>query len=281
MTGKEATKMKEDFKADIAKLREETKAEIKLFRESMEREMRNELRELKSEKQGLVKSLEFAHDSIKELEETLNTEIAKNKNLAAENETLRSMHISLESKVLDLDKRLIQSEQYSRRANLEIQGVVKNDSESVTDIVSKIGDAISEPIQECDIEACHRVPTRKADKANIVVQFRSRAKRDTVLQKAKKMRLKNTDVGLENSDPVYVNEHLCPAQKKLLAFAVKKKYEHQWKSVWSQNGKIFMKQSDSSVVVPITSDKDLIKLFSSESNRAESATGENHSSPSG
>lgn len=87
------------------------------------------------------------------------------------------------------------------------------------------------------------------------------------------MKLKNTDVGLENSDPVYVNEHLCLAQKKLLAFAVKKKYEHQWKYVWSQNGKIFTKQSDGLAVVPQTSKKDLIKLFTPESSRAESAIG--------
>lgn len=133
----------------------------------------------------------------------INAEIAKNKNHAAKNEMLLSMHRSLGSKALDLSKWLILSEQWSRRANLEIQGVIKNDSESaVIDIVLKIGNAISEPIQECDIEACPRVLTQKADKSNVVVHFWYQAKRKNYPPESHK----NWGFGLEDSDPVYVSE---------------------------------------------------------------------------
>ncbi|KAL1467755.1 hypothetical protein MTO96_041948 [Rhipicephalus appendiculatus] len=85
----------------------------------------------------------------------------------------------------DLEARLVLTEQYSRKANLKIQGVLKEDNESVINIVSKIGSAISEPITAADIEGCHRVPRRDNGKSNIIVQFKSRANRDSILKKAK------------------------------------------------------------------------------------------------
>lgn len=63
---------------------------------------------------------------------------------------------------------------------------------------------------------------RKGDKANVVVQFRSRAKRSMLLKKAKKMRLTNNDAGHEGEVPIYVNEHLCPSLKKPFEMAKKR-----------------------------------------------------------
>lgn len=59
-----------------------------------------------------------------------------------------------------------------------------------------------------------------------------------------------------------MNEHLCPALKKLLALAVKKKYEYKWKSVWSFNGKIYAKQSDDTPAVHVPNEHDIDKVFS-------------------
>lgn len=110
------------------------------------------------------------------------------------------------------------------------------------DIVSKIGLAVYEPVSTPDIESCHRVPNRKGDKANIAVQFRSRAKRPTFLKQANKMRLTNNDAGHDSEVPIYGNEYLCPALKKLLGMDIKRKHDCKWKSVWLLNGKIFAKQ---------------------------------------
>lgn len=245
--------MKEEMKAEFLKLKEEMKAELKEHREALERQFRSELRELKAEQQSLTQSLEFAHETIEDLTKKLDAETAKNAGLASEN-------AALERTLQDLEGRLVHLEQYSRKANLEIQGVIRKDDESVSEILSKVGSAINEPIADSDIEACHRVPTRNADRSHIIVQFKSRTKRDAVLKKAKKTRLTNNDLGLENTAPVYVNEHLCPALKKLLAMAVKRKHEYHWKSVWSHNGKIFSKQTDDSPIVSITNENDIGKI---------------------
>lgn len=135
-------------------------------------------------------------------------------------------------------------------------------------IVEKIGAAISVPITVSDIEACHSVPTRNSEKTNIVIQFRSRAKRDNVLKKAKNMRLTNNDLDLGSQTAVYVNEHLCPTQKRLLAMSVKRKYECNWKSLWASNGKIFARQSDGSSKVQILCERDIDRVFGARSGDA-------------
>ncbi|KAL1486149.1 hypothetical protein MTO96_031514 [Rhipicephalus appendiculatus] len=262
---KDIAKLKDEMKAELLKLKEEMKQEMKAFRDSLERDLRNEIRELKNEQRQMTESLDFAFSSIEEHRKKLDDVTARNKDLESENAALRAECKCLESRGRDLEARLVLTEQYSRKANLEIQGVLKEDNESVINIVSKIGSAISEPITAADIEACHRVPSRDNGKSNIIVQFKSRAKRDGILKKAKRARLTNKDVGLTSGNAIYVNEHLCPALKKLLAFAVKKKYEYKWKSVWSFNGKIYAKQTDDSPAVHVPSEHDIDKVFSGSS----------------
>lgn len=143
----------------------------------------------------------------------------------------------------------------------------------MTNLVSKLGTAINESITESDFEACHRVPTWNPDKSNIVVQFRSRAKRDSVLKKAKKMRLTNFDLDLGSQEPVYVNEHLCPALKKLLGMAVRRKYEQHWKSVWSYDGKIYAREHDDAPTVQIRCESDLTKIVSHNAPESSGANG--------
>lgn len=235
--------------------------EVKLFRESMERELRNEIRELKVTQTNLAKSVEFAHAEVKDLKKKLDDEVAKNKQLTKEKEALFSRCMAVENEAKEQEKRLTSIEQYSRKNNLEIQGVIQTENESVSDVLAKIGNAIKEPITGADVEVCHRVPTRDADKTNIVVQFRSRAKRDAVLRKARKARPTNNAIGMSEATPIYVNEHLCPARKRLLALSIKKKHEHKWKSVWTNNGQIFAKRTDNSPMVRITCEDDIDKIF--------------------
>ncbi|XP_070386667.1 uncharacterized protein [Dermacentor albipictus] len=261
---KELAKMKDELKSDFAKVRDEMRHELKLFREGLERDLRTENREFKNEQNNMAKSLEFAFHEINELKTKLVECTAKNAKLESENAALHAKCSFLENTVQSLENRLVQTEQYSRKTNLEIQGVVKTENECLSDLLSKLGSTINEPIAASDLETCHRVPTRSGDRTNIIVQFKSRAKRDSVFHKARKMRLTNTDLGLEGSSSVYVNEHLCPALKKLLAMAVKRKHAHHWKSVWSLNGKIFARRAEDTPVLHIRNESDVEKITSGQ-----------------
>lgn len=262
---KESTKLREEMKAELQKFKDELNQTLKTFKESLERDLRGEIRELRQEQQALKTSIEYAHEEISDLKKRLETEQSITKQRTQEKQELQAKCDGLEKKALDLERRLTQSEQYSRSRNLEIQGVPKSENESVLDIVSKIGTVITENITVSDIEVCHRVPTRDPLKSNILVQFTSRTKRDAVLKKAKKTRINHKDIGLDTAAPVYVNEHLCPALKRLLGMAVKRKHECSWKSVWSYNGKIFAKETDSSDPVHISDERDLAKMTPSMS----------------
>lgn len=249
--------MKEEIRPEVE---QQLRAEIKASREAFEREMRNELRDLRNEQKGIVQSLEHSQADIDDLKKRLEVELAKNEKLRSENDALGAKCQVLEDRVVDLQKRVLQIEQYSRNCNLEIQGVEKQGNENVVEIVSRLGKVINEPISQGDIVACHRVPTRNSDKTNIVVQFRSRDKRECALKKAKKMRLTNEDLGYESTLPIYVNEHLCPTLKRLLGMAVKKKHDHKWKSVWSFKGKIYAKKTETSPMIHIADESDLAKI---------------------
>ncbi|KAM7290537.1 uncharacterized protein ISCGN_027158 [Ixodes scapularis] len=156
--------------------------------------------------------------------------------------------------------RLVHCEQYSRRHNIEVKGIPKTETDNVNDLVFKLGDLIGEQIALSDIEACHRVPTRDPTKSNVIVQFQRRQKRDSVLEKAKKKRITCQDFGLPETSSIYVNEHLCPALKKLLGMAVSKKREHQWRYVWVRDSKIFARKADGTPVITISDSGDLDKI---------------------
>lgn len=254
---KDIAKVKDEI---FARLKEELKQELKLFKDSVERDLRNEIRELKVEQRTITESLEYAHNSIKELQEQLKDEEAKNASLESENKTLRQKCQDLEGKTEGLEDRVVQAEQYSRNKNIEIRGVVECEHENTFAVVAKIGEIIKEPITKLDIEACHRVPVANSDNGNIIVQFKSREKRDATLRKAKKARLTNEHLELHNTEPIYVNEHLCPALKKLLGMTTRRKREHAWKSAWSFNGKIFAKKTDDSRMIQIKHERDLQKI---------------------
>ncbi|XP_064461813.1 uncharacterized protein LOC135371788 [Ornithodoros turicata] len=243
---KEVTRICEELKREI-------KQDIKLAREGMERELRNELRELKN-------SMDFFNKNFEEFRSKMEALSVENSNLRSANEALQRECHGMKTQLRDLNLKSIQLEQYSRNRNIEIKGIPFIQGECIPGILKKLGEAVGEPICESDIDVCHRVPVVKGPTQNIVVQFCRRGKRDTVLERSKKKRLTSLDLGFTDSQPLYVNEHLCPDLKKLLGMTVAAKKEMKWKFAWVKHGKIFARQDESSPIVSILSPDDLSKM---------------------
>ncbi|KAH9367655.1 hypothetical protein HPB48_020386 [Haemaphysalis longicornis] len=121
----------------------------------------------------MMKEVEFIEKEFEAMKKQLSEERNERLILKQENEKLRAKCRENESKIEELHMRLVQCEQYSRRSNVQIKGLVKAENEDVTDLVSKLGAAIGEPTSADDIEVCHRVPTREEGKSNVVVQLKS------------------------------------------------------------------------------------------------------------
>lgn len=225
-----------------------------------ERESRSEIRELRAEMKTLTDSVKFMSDKFEDMKKGLREATEEREALRRANEELRAKCKENDNIIQQLQKRVVQSEQYSCRSNVEIKGLIQQENECVAGLVGKIGDVLGEHIAPSDIEVCHRVPTREAGKSNIIVQFKSVQKRDTVLEKVRKARVRNNQVEIPDDARVFVNEHLCPALKRLLSLALARRREYQWHFVWTRNGKVLVRKTEASSAIHIASEADLQKI---------------------
>lgn len=245
---------------EMAKLCEELKRDMKQehreLRASIERELRGELREVKT-------SMDFINKTFEEMRDKLSTVMKENTELKADNIELRLECKLLHQQTKECETRLVNCEQYSRNRNIEIKGIPHQQNENILEIVEKLGAVIGMPILEADIEACHRVPVPNSEAKNIVVQFMRKDRRDNLLHHTKKRRITCSDIGITSGGSVYVNEHLCPALKKLLGMTVAKKKECNWKFVWVRNGSIFARKAEQTPFVKVTCVDDVRKITAS------------------
>lgn len=224
------------------------------MRAAIEKELKVEFNELKQSVTFLSTQFDAMATRCSEIEKE-NTALKKdNAVLFAECNSLKQVVSAHEQRMTDL-------EQYSRIRNVEVKGIPEVANEKLPDIVKKLGVVVLENLSEGDIEACHRVPRRDGGCANIVVQFSSRTKRDTFIEKGRKKRVCTTDLGFRESSSVYINEHLCPTLKKLLGQVIARKNEKQWKYAWTRDGKIFARKTDTSRTLRLTCSQDLEKMM--------------------
>lgn len=223
------------------------------MRAALEREFRKEHREMKASLDFFNKQFEDMTNHCCQLEK-------ENHELKAQNASLAQDCAQLRKDAAESERRTTELEQYSRNRNIEVKNVPFVKGENLAQTLEKLGEAISEPITTRDVDVCHRVPSKDPSCPHIIVQFHSRSKRDTVLEKARKMRLSANDVGHTETAPIYVNEHLCPQLKKLLGLTIAKKKEQSWQFAWSKGGKIFARKNEKSKILHIACASDLSKI---------------------
>lgn len=248
--GKRNDELRDLVRAEMLELRKELPSILKAA-------LVKELKPLNEKIFDLITFSEFAdkkYDEMKSLLESRNEEI----------KALKSSNESLSCTVKDLSSRLSALEQHTRETNIEIHGLPEFRSENLPQIVSRIGEVISHPIQDGSIQACFRVAKmdNKSNRPrNVVVKFPSLRKRDAFLadvsryNKAKKLaedKLNTCDIGIGGQKShIYISEHLCPDKKSLHAAARLKKKELRYDYLWIKHGKIFMRENETTPSVLI------------------------------
>ena len=157
----------------------------------------------------------------------------------------------------NVEVKLDELEQYARRDCLEITGipVVPNDSPAL--LVKEISEIMGVNLNENDISIAHRLPPTKKVKDRLIVKFTRREKRDEIYSKRKNLKSKRTkDLPSVVCEPesavvshkahIHVNESLTPYRKRLLGRILQFKRHHNYKFIWTANGKIMMKKTESS-----------------------------------
>ncbi|KAL1448061.1 hypothetical protein WDU94_013883 [Cyamophila willieti] len=171
----------------------------------------------------------------------------------------------LESENQMMNKRINALEQYSRRSNVQINNVPFVQGESIEALVCEMGNKIGVPIDyNNDIQAAHRIPTQGTVKP-IIVKFTNRKIRNRFIVEAKKKKLqcdqlevtKNLLFSAGAKSKIFVNDHLTPANSKIFFEARKIVREKKAKSVWTREGKIFIKRDENAAPVEVGVMEDL------------------------
>ena len=145
--------------------------------------------------------------------------------------------------------------QYIRRDCLEISGVPPSESYSSNDIVRSVGELVGIQVTDGDISTTHALLFFKTDALpKIVLKFvRSLSKfvevcsqvcSQQVLCKPQKACEEESMQSTVASSNVYISESMTSTRKKLSSEINKEKKRLKWKHIWTQNGRIFIKEAD-------------------------------------
>ncbi|XP_046666521.1 uncharacterized protein LOC124358271 [Homalodisca vitripennis] len=154
-------------------------------------------------------------------------------------------------------------EQYSRKNNLEINGIPETPKENVSGLVRDVGVALGVEIQETDISTAHRVPSFNKDRVPpLIVQFSRRTVRDTLLNKFKDKKTMTAEQinAAFPAQKIYVSEHLTPENKMFLSKLKNKCKESGYKFAWCKDGKFFVRKCEGERFIRIENDEELNKL---------------------
>lgn len=186
--------------------------------------------------------------------------------------SLESKNNNLTLQVKTLTERLTQVEQHMRSSNLEINGIPEHRSENLIKTLEQLGNVVENRFNDNDILHVTRIAKLNKDSdrpRSVIVKLRSQRRRDELLAAVIKFNKKNKNDKL-NSEllgiggrrvPVYVAEHLTPANKNLHAATRQKAKETGYKFVWIRDGRIFVRKDEQSSAI-VVRDVDSLKLLS-------------------
>ena len=152
--------------------------------------------------------------------------------------------------------------EYLRRDCLEISGVPPSENYTCNQLVMAVGQTIGVQVKEEDISTSHPLPTFKKDAPpKIIVKFTRRDMRNRFYTNRRKLIDKKAsdlpDLDITAGSKVYISESLTRYKKGLFGEVNKLRKRIRWKHIWTQNSRIYIKESDRSAVVVIDSYEDL------------------------
>ena len=225
---------------------------------------------LKKEIEDLKDSANFHGRELKDLKESLQKTKDENKELK---NTLASTRNELKTTKENLRKQKEESERqwahqddlepYSRKNSLEIHGIPQDAYPSTEAAVIKVAEALNITVEPENIEISHKLNHGRA----IIVKFCSHK----VKSKLYKERTKLKDVKISDLFPsypssgqqrqrIFINENLTAYRRRIVKEANKRRQEGTLFSVWTLDGKIYIKTSPDGSPVRIFSEEDLDHL---------------------
>ncbi|XP_046667100.1 uncharacterized protein LOC124358896 [Homalodisca vitripennis] len=223
------------------------------------------IEDLKSEYKNSLNDLNVSYELLNSKIDD-NTEAVKQNNKKVDDylkliDTLAPENSKLKDRVSILENKFDEMEQYSRKNCVEIHGIPETDND-VMDHVKSVGQAHGMEITDQMIDNCHLLRKRPGSDRppGIIIKFVRKIDAENMLQKRKGKKLSTRHLGMQSDIPVYINESLSPARRRLLAMAREVKLQKHYKWLWVRGGKIFLRKEDNGPVSTVTCQADLVKL---------------------
>ncbi|KAG7300511.1 hypothetical protein JYU34_016141 [Plutella xylostella] len=237
------------------------------------RQMQEVFNGMKREMTDFTASLNYTSEDIVQFRQ----ELTEMKGQLKELEYYKSEVKTLRAEVSELRQELAAKEQRHFTKDVEITGLTETNGENLTQVVNVLSNKLGVQLDPRDVDDVRRVGARGGGGGGgsggagagamerprpVVLTFTRRAPRDQLLRAAKARRGITTEM-LEvpgNSRRVFVNEHLTKENRVLFSKARALGAELKFKFVWTSNCNIFMRRSETSSVLRITSESILDKL---------------------
>ena len=218
------------------------------------RKMADELAELKS-------SFGIQELQLNSLRESLSKATKANDAMKLELRALREKFNKQKSATDELYESLDHLEQYSRKNSLEIHGVPEDLYTSAEEVVIKLSELLNEPVRGKNIDITHKIYSGKNKPRNIIVKFISHKKKTALYKKRTAQLFPHCPAATAlASKRLYINESLTPFGRDLMKEANQMRKDGMLCSVWSMDGKIFVKTSPEGAAHRIHCQEDLDNL---------------------
>ena len=232
---------------------------------------------IRSTLQDLTNSVSFLSErfdtidrKVKDLEIKTDAVYNENYNLKLETSRLSNIIEELKDNINDI-------EQYSRRECCEISGIPVTSDEDTNDLVIKVGTLMDIELDENDISVSHRLSTRsyasavtsssRSNQVNslpkIIVKFVRRETKELFYKSRKRLRGKTTaDIGLGrfSNSGLFISESLTHRNKLLFKECLAFKRKYNYKYIWTQQGRIYLRKNKDTQSRMISSKSDIESL---------------------
>ena len=149
-----------------------------------------------------------------------------------------------------------------RRDCLEIVRIPCVPQDNPKQLVQEVGSLMDVDIGVDDISTAQRLPDTKKVKNGIIVKFIRRDKRKEMYKNRRKLIGKNTsalqsvrkEIGksVPSGSKIHINESLTAYRKRLFGKIHKFKQDSNFKFLWTANGMLYLRESESSSVFRFT-----------------------------
>lgn len=196
----------------------------------------------------LKETVESIEDSVQFMSERYDELLARTERNEQEVKELKRRIEKVEAQddeLVHLTKEVDNLEWRSRRLNLEFHGIQKTENENLLSEINKLAAEIKLPLlEENDIVALHRLPSKKDKVPGIICHFAKQTDRDTWWLNRKKLHAAHENL--------FVQENLTRRTRILLSETKVWAMANNFKYVWHNNNKVLVRKADGESVVAIS-----------------------------